>query len=289
MPARKMAETKVQPEERAPDEPAPTGLAGDTDASIHARLVAVMADVRALGKNQRITEGPARFAYRGIDDVMNAVGPAFRRHGVYVTSEVISVEHAEVRTSGNKPSGACRMVVQYTFRCDAMSEDHVSTIVAAEAWDTGDRGAQKAMSVALRTALLQLLVLPTGDPDPERDSYERADYQHGRFLDQMATAKSREEAVRIFNSAEYAGASQDQLAELKAKGDELPFLAQTVRPQRQRHQSGTPADEPATGDEASSGNDRLAHPAPADDDVSANDPANGDWNPGHPPQQSDGP
>ena len=47
------------------------------------------------------------------------------------------------------------------------------TRVAAEAWDSGDKAAPKAMSVAFRTALLQALALPTDDPDPDSQSYER--------------------------------------------------------------------------------------------------------------------
>lgn len=261
MPPRTAAKKAAEP--TPPETPAEAGdglhrpLADDTEATIHQRMVAVMADVRAVGKNQRITDGPARFAYRGIDDVMNAVGPAFRRHGVYLTSNILEREHVEVRTSGNKPSAATRLIVQYTFWCDAMSEQKVETTVAAEAWDTGDRGMQKAMSVALRTALLQMLVLPTGDPDPERDSFERADYDHDRSLHQMSQAKTRGQAVAIYNRAEAAGANGDQLAELKAAGEQLPAVTQGIGQQ------------PARGDRAQDG----AAPA-RDEDVAANDPAN---------------
>lgn len=251
----------------APDDGLHHPLADDADASIHQRMIAVMADVRHVGKNQRITEGPARFAYRGIDDVMNAVGPAFRRHGVYLTSNILEREHVEVRTSGNKPSAATRLIVQYTFWCDAMSEQKAETTVAAEAWDTGDRGIQKAMSVALRTALLQMLVLPTGDPDPERDSFERADYDHDRSLQQMSRAKTRGQAVAIYNRAEAAGANGDQLAELKAAGEQLPAVTQGIGQQQEQRGDRAAQADPHHQDGA----------VPSrDDDVAANDPANDD-------------
>lgn len=279
MPPRTAAKKAADPQAQAtPDDGLHRPLADDSDATIHQRLIAVMADVRALGKNQRITEGPARFAYRGIDDVMNAVGPAFRRHGVYVTSEIHHSEHVEVRTSNNKPSGATRLLVQYTFYCayDGDGGDRVSTTVAAEAWDGGDRGTQKAMSVALRTALLQMLVLPTGDPDPERDTYERADYNHGPFVEQLRKARSKGQALAIYNGAKRAGASPEQLAELEAIGAKLPAVTQGIQQQsggESGHGAVSPRDEPLP-----------------DDDVAANDPAlDQEWNPGHPPQQSDSP
>jgi hypothetical protein len=37
----------------------------------------------------------------------------------------------------------------------------------------GDKAAPKAMSVAFRTALLQALALPTDEPDPDSQSFER--------------------------------------------------------------------------------------------------------------------
>ena len=40
--------------------------------------------------------------------------------------------------------------------------------------DSGDKATAKAMSVAFRTALLQALALPTDEPDPDSQSYERS-------------------------------------------------------------------------------------------------------------------
>jgi hypothetical protein len=40
--------------------------------------------------------------------------------------------------------------------------------------DSGDKGTAKAMSVAYRILLLQSLIIPTDDRDPDQDSYERA-------------------------------------------------------------------------------------------------------------------
>ena len=53
---------------------------------IHEALANVMADVQSVSKSERNTH--QNFSFRGIDAVLNAVGPAFRKHGVIVLPEV---------------------------------------------------------------------------------------------------------------------------------------------------------------------------------------------------------
>ena len=133
-------------------------------------LTAVMEDVRAVGKDGRNTH--ANYDFRGIDAVVNAVGPALRKHGVVVVPTLDSCEYESVQTSTGKPANACRVEVTYTFYA---GDSSLPCSVAAEAWDNGDKAAPKAMSVAFRTALLQALALPTDEPDPDTHTYERAE------------------------------------------------------------------------------------------------------------------
>ena len=141
----------------------------DTPA-IHTALAAVMEDCKAVAKRDRNEH--QRFLFRGIDAVVNAVGPVLRKHGVTVRPVVQSVTYDNVLTSTGKPATACRVIVDYVFGAGDGSE--LTATVAAEAWDNGDKAAPKAMSVAFRTALLQTLALPTDEPDPDAHTYERA-------------------------------------------------------------------------------------------------------------------
>ena len=138
--------------------------------SIHGALAAVMEDCKAVAKRDRNEH--QRFLFRGIDAVVNAVGPVLRKHHVTVRPVVQTVAYDNVTTSGGKPATACRVVVDYVFGAPDGSE--LTATVAAEAWDNGDKAAPKAMSVAFRTALLQTLALPTDEPDPDVHTYERA-------------------------------------------------------------------------------------------------------------------
>lgn len=136
---------------------------------IYTALAAVMADCDHVAKRDRNEH--QRFLFRGIDAVVNAVGPVLRKHKVVVVPDVESVTYDQVSTSTGKPATACRILATYTFY--ATDGSSVSTRVAAEAWDNGDKAAPKAMSVAFRTALLQALALPTDEPDPDSQTYER--------------------------------------------------------------------------------------------------------------------
>lgn len=149
----------------------------DPTPAIYSDLVKVMRSVGHVGKDG--FNGHAKFNFRGIDGVLNSVGPALREHGVVVIPNLINATYEEVQTSGGKKSTACRVDVEYVF---ASSQDGstVTAKVAAESWDTGDKAMPKAMSVAFRTALIQALALPTDEPDPDSFTYTREalDEQH---------------------------------------------------------------------------------------------------------------
>lgn len=142
---------------------------------IYTALAAVMGEVTAVAKKDR--NEFHRFMFRGIDAVVNAVGPALRKHNVVVVPNVVNVNYADVHTSKGKPATACRVLATYTFF--AADGSSVAATVAGEAWDDGDKATPKAMSVAFRTALLQALTLPTDEPDPDSETFERAPANHG--------------------------------------------------------------------------------------------------------------
>jgi hypothetical protein len=129
-----------------------------------------MADVREVKKEDRNTG--LNFNFRGIDAVVNAVGPALRTHSVIVLPKVQDYTATPVTTANGKSSIHVIVKVEYTFVGPA--GDSLSAVVIGEAMDYGDKAVAKAMSVAFRIALLQALTLPTDDPDPDSQNYERA-------------------------------------------------------------------------------------------------------------------
>lgn len=134
-------------------------------------LSRVMEDVGSVRKGER--NQAQNFNFRGIDAVVNAVSPVLRKHGVVVTPEVQSMEYTTVEVGKNRTTmGHARVTVTYKFY--APDGTFLPATVCAESMDSGDKATAKAMSVAFRTCLLQTLVLPTDDIDPDHDVYERS-------------------------------------------------------------------------------------------------------------------
>lgn len=132
----------------------------------------VMGEVQAIGKNQRNTTPGQNYMFRGIDAVMNAVGPVLRKHEVFIVPEDVEQAHRDVLTSTGKPSREATVLVRY--RVYGPAGDSFPMAAPGEAMDSGDKGTPKAMSVAYRTVLLQALTIPTDEPDPDSQTYERA-------------------------------------------------------------------------------------------------------------------
>lgn len=131
-------------------------------------MSAVMEKVRAVRKGERNAQ--QGFMFRGIDAVMSAVGPALRDVGAVITPRILTIDqnHGTSKSGGTLTS--TRVTVEYTWH-----GPDGSTIVGAapgEAFDSGDKGTAKAMSVAYRTFLLQALTLPTDEPDPDSQVYD---------------------------------------------------------------------------------------------------------------------
>ncbi len=137
--------------------------------TVHQALSKVMAEVQAVRKDSK--NQAQRFNFRGIDAVMNAVGPALRKHGVVILPEEVDVHRTNGTTANGKQTA--EVVVKVTYRVYGPNGDSVHGKVAAEAMDFGDKAVAKAMSVAYRTFLLQALTIPTDEPDPDSESYER--------------------------------------------------------------------------------------------------------------------
>ena len=153
---------------------------------IYGALSAVMGEVSSVGKDER--NSGQGFNFRGIDAVVNAVGPALRKHGVIVVPRVQSCDYSTIEIGEKRKATAhVRVIVEYIFI--AQDGSTISCTTAGEAMDQGDKATAKAMSVAFRIALLQALALPTSEPDPDASSYERSPAKGNIMQDRALAAK----------------------------------------------------------------------------------------------------
>lgn len=139
---------------------------------IYTALANVMADMSAVKKSKKNTQG-AGFNYRGIDDVMNALHPALVKNGVVVVPQVIAKEREERQSK----SGGLNIysIVTMSFKFFAKDGSFVEAVTVGEAMDSGDKATNKAMSVALKYACFQVLMIPTEEMlDPDSETHEVA-------------------------------------------------------------------------------------------------------------------
>lgn len=172
--------------------------------TVHQALSKVMGDVQAVKKDSK--NQAQRFNFRGIDAVMNAVGPALRKYGVTILPEDVEVHRSNGTTASGKQTA--EVVVKVTYRIYGPAGDSIHGKVAAEAMDFGDKAIAKAMSVAYRTFLLQALTIPTDEPDPDSESYERG-APNGIGASQRNTPLPAEQGVPKRTAAEQCGTILD--------------------------------------------------------------------------------
>ncbi len=136
------------------------GMAGRSVSetpSVHQRIVAVMAEMPALGKTRRNEQ--QNFMYRGHDDVMNALTPLLAKHGVHVVPDVVEriVGERQTRSGGTM----YEVNLHVRFRFYGASGDFVEASGWGEGTDSGDKATNKAMTMAFKYVLAQVFALST--------------------------------------------------------------------------------------------------------------------------------
>ncbi|MFE9461615.1 ERF family protein [Streptomyces californicus] len=119
--------------------------------TIYELMALVMRDVRDVGKNgENKHQG---YKFRGVDDFIGALAQPLRDHGVFMMTEIL-----DFQTSVRGKMNAVHMRVAFHFHGPA--GDKVTTSTLGEASDTADKASNKAMSAALKYALMQTFMIP---------------------------------------------------------------------------------------------------------------------------------
>lgn len=131
---------------------------------IYRKMSEVMREIGAVTKDQK--NQAQGFKFRGIDQFVNALYPALTRHGVFMAPRALrhDQEIKEVVRSNGK-AGVDKHVaimMEYTFYAEDGSHVTVGPI-PAEGLDSGDKATNKALSAALKYALIQTFSIPTED------------------------------------------------------------------------------------------------------------------------------
>lgn len=136
---------------------------------IYQLIPKVMADVGAIEKARRNEQ--QKYYFRGIDDVLAAFQPVLAKHQVFYVPEVLEKQVTERESASNRTLIYTTLTVAYTFY--APDGSNIRAVVVGEAMDSGDKSSNKAMSAALKYALLQIFCVPTeANEDADAQSHE---------------------------------------------------------------------------------------------------------------------
>lgn len=125
---------------------------------------------RGIKKNRANTQG-AGFKFRGIDDILNALGPMMPRHGLSVFPRILEREIAERQS---KSGGVLFYVtVKASFKFVAADGSSETVETYGEAMDSSDKATTKAQSIAWKNAAILTFQIPVeGENDPDAVTHQ---------------------------------------------------------------------------------------------------------------------
>lgn len=132
---------------------------------IYKQIPAIIKDIEAVEKSKR-PGSQISYAYRSIDEFMNVLNPLLAKHKVTVVPEVLENNRDSYKTSSGVTMHSVVMKIKYTFYAEDGS--NVCAVMIGESFDSGDKASNKAQSVALKYAIMQVFMVPTEDiEDPD--------------------------------------------------------------------------------------------------------------------------
>lgn len=149
-------------------------------SEIYAKMANILKESKAITKSEKNQQ--QGFKFRGIDNVMNELHELFAKNEVFILQEVKSFSTENRPTKSGGLNTFTRATI--TFKYITTDGSFVETTNVGEAMDSGDKGMNKAMSIALKYSLLQMFLIPTEEQkDPDATTPEESDFREMAMSD----------------------------------------------------------------------------------------------------------
>jgi hypothetical protein len=146
-----------------------TKAEGGPVPAIFGLMSKVMSEIGPIAKDRKNQQ--QNYQFRGIDDLYQACNPVLVRHGVFVVPTVLDRTRESVQTKSGGTLFYTVLTVKHTFY--APDGSSVEAVTVGEAMDSGDKSSNKAMSAAMKYALIEAFAIPTDEPiDTENQSHD---------------------------------------------------------------------------------------------------------------------
>lgn len=162
---------------------------------IYQKMANILKECKAITKSEKNQQ--QGFKFRGIDNVMNELHELFARNEVFILQDVKSFETENRQLKSGSMITYTRAMI--TFRYTTTDGSFVETTNVGEAMDTGDKGMNKAMSIALKYSLLQMFLIPTEEQkDPDATTPEETDFKKNAMND-IDNATDMKGLMKVWN------------------------------------------------------------------------------------------
>lgn len=141
--------------------------------NIYQIIGAIKKESGALAPTRDESSG-LKFAFRGVNAVVDHLAPFLDKYGVLTIPRVIEHKVTARELQGGKAITQTEVLTSFVFY--APDGTSIEAITAGLAQDYADRSTAQAQSVAYRVALLQAFNLPTSDKEPEVAGEETQKY-----------------------------------------------------------------------------------------------------------------
>ena len=167
----------------------------DQGSMIYQKMANILKECKAITKSEKNQQ--QGFKFRGIDNVMNELHELFARNEVFILQDVKSFETENRQLKSGSMITYTRATI--TFRYTTTDGSFVETTNVGEAMDTGDKGMNKAMSIALKYSLLQMFLIPTEEQkDPDATTPEETDFKKNAMND-IDNATDMKGLMKVWN------------------------------------------------------------------------------------------
>ncbi|MCY1042670.1 ERF family protein [Corallococcus sp. bb12-1] len=194
--------------------------------SLVRKLAEVMGEVERVPKSGR--NDFHRYDYATEADIVSAVRKAMADRALMLIPSVVKTEWHEVERSKGGKDRLVTLTVQFTLH-DGDSGEEKSFEVLGEGQDQGDKATYKALTGAVKYALLKLFLIPTGD-DPEDDGHSPKDLPRRGGAPRARQPSEVAQAVVAGSAsarpASQAGGADDDAAAIVAEAEQAATEAE---------------------------------------------------------------
>ncbi|MGL4725670.1 MAG: ERF family protein [Scandinavium sp.] len=138
---------------------------------VYAAISGVASQLAEQGIQKARKQGSqVNYAFRGIDDVYNALAPALVKHKLLILPRY--TERTCVERQSKSGGALFYITVRGDFDFVSTEDGSVHSVTTyGEAMDSGDKATNKAMSIAYKYAAFQAFCIPTEETAIDPDAY----------------------------------------------------------------------------------------------------------------------